>query len=57
MFETKIKNNVTYIDGVPSDKWTSQDWAKWRANTTELMQQCDRIFEKLMAIGAKWGQR
>lgn len=55
MFKTEIKKNVTYLEGVPSSEWTPKDWAKWKANTAELLQQCDRIFGKLMAIGSKWG--
>ena len=56
MYETKIKNNVTYLEGVPSDKWTAEHWAKWQANTAELLAQCDRIMGKLQFIAQNWGK-
>jgi len=54
MFETKIKNNVTYLEGVPSDEWTMEHWAKWKANTEELLKQCERMFYKLEIIAQNW---
>lgn len=56
MFKTEIKNGEVYIEGVPSSKWTSSDWAKWKGNTTILLQQCERMMGKLMIIGENWGK-
>jgi len=52
MYETKIKNNITYLEGVPSDKWTQEHWGKWKANTAELQQQTMRIMQKLAVVAA-----
>jgi len=63
MFETKIKNNVVLILDPDKKAWVSypnwgpQEFAMWKANTAELLTQCDRMFQKLMIIGENWGRR
>jgi len=54
MFETKIKNNIVYIDGIPSNEWGTEQWNKWKSNTAELLQQVDRISSKLAVIAKNW---
>lgn len=50
MFETKIKNNEVYLEGIPSSKWTPKEWEKWKQNTYELLEQCNRIGQKLAIV-------
>ncbi|MCH7560779.1 MAG: hypothetical protein IIC67_05330 [Thaumarchaeota archaeon] len=57
MFETKIKNNEVIIDGVPYSKWTTQEWEKWKANTQELLNQCERMYQKLSIIAQNWSMK
>jgi len=57
MFDTKIKNNEVYVDGVSYSKWGPTEWDKWKANTAELMGQCLRMFQKLEIIAQNWKHR
>ena len=38
------------IDGVPYRDWTPKEWAKWKSNTQELLNQTDRMFQKLQVV-------
>jgi len=54
MYQTEIKNDELFIDGVPFSEWTSKEWTKWKSNTSQLLVQCDRISSKLQFIAQHW---
>lgn len=56
MYNTEIINEELIIDGIPYSKWTPVEWQKWKSNTTELLDQCDRIRDKLQFIAQNWGK-
>lgn len=57
MAGNEIKNGEVYIDGVPYSKWTPEHWQKWRQQTVELQEQCNRMYQKLSVIAQKWSMK
>jgi len=57
MYKTEIKDDELVIEGVPFSKWGPKEFAMWRANTKELIEQTNRIGSLAIATAKKWASK
>jgi hypothetical protein len=55
MVDRKIKNNQVIINDIPFEKWTPDEWALWRNDTTDLIKYCGFIGKQLQSLAYKKG--
>ena len=50
MHSTEIKNNEVFIEEIPYSEWGAREFHMWRENTQELLDQVNRMGEKLAVV-------